>query len=168
MRYHYTLLDTELGHLGLVRSAAGLVRVTIAQSRAAVLESINTDYPNAVESVGAFGDLQSRLVRYLDGERVAFNDGIDLSALTGFQRAVLEAARDIPYSEVRSYGCLAQQVGRPGAARAVGQALARNPVPIVVPCHRVIGGDGGLTGFSSGLEMKRRLLEIEGATIVEK
>jgi len=168
MRYHYTLLDTELGHLGLVRSAAGLVRVTIAQSRAAVLESINTDYPNAVESVGAFGDLPSRLARYIVGERVTFNDSVDLSALTDFQRAVLEAARAIPYGEVRSYSWLAQQLGKPKGARAVGQALARNPVPIVVPCHRVIGGDGGLTGFSASLGMKRRLLELEGFMAPEK
>ena len=168
MQRHYTVLDTGLGYIALVRSAAGLVRVTIAPTKAAVLDSIHVGYPGAVESAGAFGDLPQRLLRYLDGERVAFNDSVDLSALTGFQRAVLVAARTIPYGEVRSYGWVAQQLGRPKAARAVGQALARNPVPIVVPCHRVVGGDGGLTGFSGGLGMKKRLLEIEGATIVEK
>ena len=132
------------------------------------MESIRTNYLDSIESAGAFGDLPQRLLRYFSGERVAFNDGIDLSALTGFQRAVLEAARAIPYGEVRSYGWLAKQVGKPKAARAVGQALARNPVPIVVPCHRVIGGDGGLTGFSSGLGMKKRLLETEGFKVAEK
>jgi len=124
MQYHYTLLDAELGQLGLVKSATGLVRIIIDTTKAAVLESIHTVYPDAVESIETFGDLQSRLVRYLDGERVAFDDGIDLSALTGFRREVLEAARNIPYGEVRSYGWLAQQVGRPRAARAVGQAIA--------------------------------------------
>jgi methylated-DNA-[protein]-cysteine S-methyltransferase len=168
MQCQYAVLDTELGCIGLVQSVAGLSRVRIAPSRAEVLESIHTDYPDAVESAEAFGDLPSRLVRYLCGERVTFNDSLDLSDLTGFQRAVLEAARSIPYGEVRSYGWLAQRVGRPRAARAVGQALARNPVPIVVPCHRVIGGDGGLTGFSGGLGMKRRLLEIEGFAVAEK
>jgi len=167
MQYHYTLLDAELGQLGLVKSATGLVRIIIDTTKAAVLESIHTVYPDAVESIETFGDLQSRLVRYLDGERVAFDDGIDLSALTGFRREVLEAARNIPYGEVRSYGWLAQQVGRPRAARAVGQALARNPVPIVVPCHRVVGSDGSLTGFGGGLELKRRLLEIEGFATVD-
>lgn len=140
----------------------------ISPSNEEVLESIHTDYPEAVESVEVFGDLPSRLVRYLDGERGMFNDSLDLSDLTGFQRAVLEAARAIPYGEVMSYGWLAQQVGKPKAARAVGQALARNPVPIVVPCHRVVGGDGSLTGFSGGLKMKRRLLEIEGFAAAEK
>lgn len=164
MQYHYTLIDTELGHIGLVRSVAGLMGVITNPSNEEVLKSIYTDYLGAVESVEAFGDLPSRLARYLGGERVAFDDGIDLSASTVFQRKVLEAARDIPYGEARSYGWLAQQVGNPRAARAVGQALSRNPVPIIVPCHRVVGGDGSLTGFSGGLGMKRRLLEIEGAS----
>ncbi len=168
MQCQYAVLDTELGYIGLVKSVAGLVRVTIAPSRAESLDSIHTDCPDAVESAEVFGDLPSRLVRYLAGERVKFNDSVDLSALTGFRRAVLEAARAIPYGEVRSYGWLAQRVGRPRAARAVGQALARNPVPIVLPCHRVVGGDGGLTGFSGGLEMKRRLLQIEGFAAAEK
>lgn len=168
MQYHYCILGSNLGYIALVWSGAGLVRIAIVPSMKEALGSVRVDFPNAVDSAGAFGDLPQRLLRYLDGERVAFDDSLDLSALTTFQRAVLEAARSIPYGEVRSYGWLAGRVGNPQAARAVGQALARNPVPIVVPCHRVIGGDGGLTGFSGGLGMKRRLLEIEGFTVAEK
>lgn len=167
MQYHFTLLGTGLGYVVLVRSAAGLARVTIVPSMKEALGSLHVGYPGSMESAEAFGDLPQRLLRYLGGERVTFDDNIDLSALTDFQRAVLEAARWIPYGEVRSYGWLACRVGNPQAARAVGQALARNPVPIVVPCHRVIGGDGGLTGFSGGLELKRRLLEIEGFATVD-
>lgn len=156
-----------MGYIALVRSAAGLARVTIVPSMKEALGSIHVDYPDSIDSAEAFGDLPQRLIRYLEGEQAAFDDNIDLSALTDFQRVVLEAARAVPYGEVKSYGWLARQVGSPHAARAVGQALARNPLPILVPCHRVVGGDGSLTGFSGGLEMKRRLLSIEGRRVAE-
>jgi methylated-DNA-[protein]-cysteine S-methyltransferase len=78
---------------------------------------------------------------------------------------VLETVRSIPHGEVRSYGWVARQIGKPKAARAVGQALAANPMPLVVPCHRVIGSDGSLTGFTGGLKMKKRLLELEGVLL---
>jgi methylated-DNA-[protein]-cysteine S-methyltransferase len=162
VQYHHTFIESNLGCIALVRSAAGLVRVAIAPSMKEALESIHVDYPDSMESAEAFGDLPQRLLRYLDGGRATFGDNIDLSGATEFHRKVLEAARAIPCGEVRSYGWLARQVGRPQAARAVGQALAHNPLPIVVPCHRVVGSDGSLTGFSGGLDMKRRLLDIEG------
>ncbi|HEY0513475.1 MAG TPA: MGMT family protein, partial [Thermoanaerobaculia bacterium] len=81
---------------------------------------------------------------------------------TPFERSVWDELRRIPFGETRSYGEIAQAIGRPGAARAVGRANGANPIPIVVPCHRVIGSDGSLTGFGGGLEAKSRLLEIEG------
>jgi len=121
-------------------------------------------YPGVTESLAGFGDLPDRICRYLGGERITFGDAVDWSGVSAFGRAVLKASRAIPYSESRSYRWVASQVGRPHAARAVGQALARNPVPIVVPCHRVVGSDGRLIGFTGGLEMKRRLLEMEAAS----
>jgi O6-methylguanine-DNA--protein-cysteine methyltransferase len=124
MQCQYAVLDTELGYIGLVQSVAGLSRVRIAPSRAEVLESIHTDYPDAVESAEAFGDLPSRLVRYLCGERVTFNDSLDLSDLTGFQRAVLEAARSIPYGEVRLAGATGRQAA--GGARRGSSAGAQS------------------------------------------
>jgi len=90
-----------------------------------------------------------------------FPDRLDLSGATPFQRMVWEATRLIPYGETRSYAWVAGQVNKPGAARAVGQALGRNPLPIIIPCHRVIRGDGSLGGFSNGLEVKERLLHLE-------
>jgi len=103
------------------------------------------------------------LQQCFDGQRVLFDEPLDLSGATAFQRRVWLAVRDIPYGETRSYGQIARQVGSPGAARAVGRAMATNPVPIVVPCHRVIGSDGNLRGFGGGLDLKHRLLEMEGA-----
>ncbi len=115
--------------------------------------------PEAVEPYAA------QVRAYFAGERHDFDLPVDLSRLTDFQRAVLTAARAIPAGEIRTYKQLAQAVDRPQAARAVGAVLARNPVPLVIPCHRVIGSDGGLHGYGGkgGLETKRRLLEMEGA-----
>jgi methylated-DNA-[protein]-cysteine S-methyltransferase len=161
--FNYTIIDTALGYVGLVRSGAGLCCIVICSTLQEAVEIVTRDYPAAVESADAFGDLPQRSVRYLDGERVTFNDRLDWAGASVFRRAVWGAARAIPYGETRSYGWVAEKVGRSKATRAVGQALAANPMPIVVPCHRVIGSDGGLTGFAGGIEMKRRLLEIEGA-----
>lgn len=103
------------------------------------------------------------LGRYFAGERVALDFPLDLSGVRPFARRVLLAVARIPYGETRGYGWIAREVGRPRAARAVGQVMARNPLAPIVPCHRVIGGDGSLTGFGGGLEYKRFLLEMEGA-----
>lgn len=114
---------------------------------------------------GVARTLEKDLARYFSGERVSFlNYPVKLSELPVFSRQVLEAARRIPYGERCSYGELARAVGRPGAARAVGQALHRNPLPIIIPCHRVVGADGGLRGFAGGVELKRRLLELESGS----
>jgi methylated-DNA-[protein]-cysteine S-methyltransferase len=101
---------------------------------------------------------------YLAGERCLFTVPLDLRG-TGFQLAVWQALRDIPYGQTTSYARLAASIGRPRASRAVGQATHRNPVPILVPCHRLIGADGSLTGFGGGLELKRRLLNLEGVVV---
>ncbi|UCF10605.1 MAG: methylated-DNA--[protein]-cysteine S-methyltransferase [Candidatus Bipolaricaulota bacterium] len=101
---------------------------------------------------------------YLEGERRAFDLALDLRG-TEFQRAVWDALRGIPYGETRAYGDVAKGIGRPRAARAVGQALASNPVPIIVPCHRVLGGNGSLVGFGGGLPLKERLLALEKGSL---
>jgi methylated-DNA-[protein]-cysteine S-methyltransferase len=121
-------------------------------------------FPGAVADPDPFGDLPTRLGRYLKGEHVSFDDEFDVNGTSTFKRAVWAATRAIPYGQTCSYGWIARQIGNPRALRAVGQALAKNPLPIVVPCHRVIGSDGSLTGFEGGLEMKRCLLEIEASS----
>ena len=110
--------------------------------------------------------LADDLGRYFAGERASFGRyRLDLSGTPPFLSRALRAARSIPYGQVRSYGWLAAAAGNPRAARAAGQAMARNPLPIVVPCHRVVAADGSLGGFGGGLEMKRALLELEGVRL---
>ena len=94
-----------------------------------------------------------------------FPDKLDLARATRFQQDVWQITRTIPYGETRSYAWVAGQLGLPMAVRAVGQALARNPLPIIIPCHRVVGSHGGLGGFRGGLEMKRHLLNLEVACV---
>lgn len=109
------------------------------------------------------GEFGNDLRRYFAGERVSFGRyRIALDGISPFLVACLLAARRIPHGQVRSYGWLAAAAGSPKAARAAGQAMARNPAPIIIPCHRVIASDGSLGGFGGGLAMKRRLLELEG------
>ena len=107
-----------------------------------------------------------RLKDYFNGNRVDFPDKLNLSGATPFQREVWQAARRIPYGETRSYAWVAGQMRKPEAARAVGQALGRNLLPVIIPCHRVIASNGGAGGFSGGLEMKRFLLNLEVKTAV--
>ena len=112
------------------------------------------------------GILARQIERHLRGEMPAFDlDALNLEVLTPFQRRVLLATREIPYGSVVSYGQLAARIGRPKAARAVGNALGANPFPIAIPCHRVIRSDGSLGGFGSGIHLKQRLLDIENALI---
>lgn len=104
-----------------------------------------------------------RLKSYFAGHKADFPDKLDLSGATTFRREVWEITRLIPYGETRSYAWVAMQIRKPKAVRAVGQALGRNPLPIIVPCHRVLASNGGLGGFSGGLEMKRFLLRLENS-----
>lgn len=113
-----------------------------------------------VEDPDAFADAVRQLREYFAGERTTFDFPMELEG-TDFQRSVWAALLEIPYGETWSYGQLAARLGKPGAARAVGLANGRNPIPIVVPCHRVIGADGSLTGYGGGLDRKVVLLELE-------
>jgi methylated-DNA-[protein]-cysteine S-methyltransferase len=162
--FKYAVINTKLGWLGMVCSEKGLILLTLPQkSRSAALSQLKYFIDVGIEDVTAFRDLSYRLQRYFDGEQVLFYDRLDTRGATAFQRAVWSMARAIPYGETRSYAWVAGSIGRPNAVRAVGGALARNRIPIIVPCHRVVSSDGGLGGFSGGLELKKRLLELESA-----
>jgi len=113
----------------------------------------------------SFSEFSKRLRDYLEGKKVSFPETLDLRGTTPFQQAVWKQTAAIPYGEVRSYGWLAEKIGEPRAARAVGRALALNPLPILIPCHRVVRKNGRLGGFSAGLGWKRRLLELEGVQL---
>jgi methylated-DNA-[protein]-cysteine S-methyltransferase len=109
--------------------------------------------------------VRRELDEYFDGKRHAFDVAVDVDALPGFQKRVLAELALVPYGEVTTYGGLAGRIGEPRAARAVGGALNRNPVPIILPCHRVVGASGSLTGYAGGLDRKRTLLALEGALL---
>jgi O-6-methylguanine DNA methyltransferase len=160
----FCIVDTALGWLGLVLSPAGLRAVTLPRrDRDAALAEVLALGAREEARDGELGDLPERLRRYARGEPVAFPDALDIAAATPFQRAVWRATQEIPYGQTRSYGWLAVRAGRPRAARAVGQAMAANPWPVIVPCHRVVSSNGRLGGYGGGLDMKERLLRLEGA-----
>ena len=160
----YTIADIGAGWVGVLGSNSGLLKTTLPQESAWEAERLLGDgVRGAVRSDDFFADLLQRLKSYFAGQRIAFNDELDLSAATAFQRQVWRLTRLIPYGEARSYGWVADELGRAGAGRAVGQALARNPLPIIVPCHRVVAEDGGLGGYSGGVAKKEYLLRLESA-----
>jgi len=149
--------------MGAAVSPRGLAMLTLPRpTRQSALDELRARYPTAVlaeETV--LGDLPERLRRYLAGERVDFPQALDLTAGTPFQQQVWAVLRRIPAGETRSYGWVAAAIGQPKAARAVGQAVGANPINIIVPCHRVVGSDGSLTGYGGGLPLKQRLLDLE-------
>jgi len=161
---YYTIFEIRRGWMGILASKAGLLAVTLPQTtRQQALKSLGEQAKQSVLSPELFSDLHGRLQSYYKGKGVSFPDKLDFSSATAFQKQVWEATKLIPYGETRSYGWVAKQIGKPQAARAVGQALGRNPFLVIVPCHRVIEGDGSLGGFGGGLEMKAALLELEKA-----
>lgn len=154
-------LDTErpvlaLDRLGLAASSAGITRVFLRRGKQG---------PSPVREAGRIGKLldQARreLAEYLAGARTFFSVPVDLSRVSPFERAALEVTARIPYGEVRSYKWIAERLGKPDAARAVGIAMASNPVPLIIPCHRVVRTDGRLGGYSFGLVKKESLLGLE-------
>jgi len=159
----FELFDTSLGWMGIVGSHKGIKRIILPQkSKEAVFcQVMNYDCVTEEQSLVMFGDLPHRLRRYLEGEPVDFPDKLDMVEATHFEHGVWRLVRTIPYGETRSYGWVASRLGLPKAARAVGQALGRNPLPIIIPCHRVVRNDGSLGGFGGGLDMKTLLLCLE-------
>ena len=156
---------TTFGWVGIARSARGLLALTLPRpdQEAALQPLLDRWGDDARQDDVALGDLGEKLRRYFDGGVVSFDEPLDTRGATDFQRRVWDVTRRIPRGETMTYGEIARQVGSPRAARAVGQVMAHNPWPIVVPCHRVVGHDGRLTGFGGGLAMKQRMLEMEGA-----
>jgi len=160
----YDVFDTSWGAFGYVAAGTTLVRSYLPDVPSPTLEGrIRDAYPGIPRVPDLLPRFEIAVRAYFDGRRVAFRTPLDLSAVTPFRRHVLLQCRRIPYGRTASYADLACAVGRAGAGRAVGGAMAANPLPLVVPCHRVIRADGSLGGFSStlGIDQKRRMLEIE-------
>jgi methylated-DNA-[protein]-cysteine S-methyltransferase len=164
----YIVFNTDMGWIGILASVKGLRRTTLPQRSAQEARQLLGDSINdATWAPHLFDDLVQRLRIYFSGHRVTFPDELDLSGATPFQRQVWGKTRLIPYGETRSYAWVAKQIAKPAAVRAVGQALGRNPLPIIIPCHRVIASDGQLGGFGGGVEMKKCLLSLEAAASIQ-
>ena len=151
----HTVIDSPTGPLTLVAEGGELVGLHFALDG-------RSDEPSVLgePDPSAFDDVRAQLDEYFAGERTEFDVPLDPVG-TEFQLRAWEALRRIPYGETRSYGEQARTIGSPAAVRAVGAANGRNPISIIVPCHRVVGSDGSLTGFGGGLDAKRYLLDLE-------
>jgi len=155
---HMSTFNTPWGWVKITASEKGVTSIDLSISDRTAREFRAGD--EAAASI--VEEAQAQLLAYIDGTRREFSLPVDWSAGTPFQRKVWKAITRIPYGRVRSYQWVAMRVGGKQYARAVGMALGANPVPIVVPCHRIVAHDGSLGGFSCGLPMKRRLLSLEG------
>ncbi|TYP48718.1 methylated-DNA--[protein]-cysteine S-methyltransferase [Thermosediminibacter litoriperuensis] len=167
---YFRKINTAMGVIMVASTERGVCRIALpGEDREKFLSDLVKMYGEAElvdESIhGKLGEVNSlaeeELTAYFNGELKNFTVPLDLKG-TEFQKRVWEEVMKIPYGEVRSYGYIARAIGKPKACRAVGGANNRNPVPIIVPCHRVVGSDGSLVGYGGGLEMKSFLLKLEG------
>lgn len=164
----YDLVDSPIGPLLIGATSRGLCRISFDADREpeADLERLAGRFGSRVLRVpGRLDAVRRQLDDYFEGRRRTFELELDLTGVPPFQQEVLRELALVPYAETTTYGGLAHRVGRPRAARAVGGALNRNPVPIVLPCHRILGASGSLVGYAGGLDRKRALLDLEGAGV---
>jgi methylated-DNA-[protein]-cysteine S-methyltransferase len=159
----YTFFESSIGTISLASRNRKITALDIhSENLYEVKKHLSALYPDGHESEQSFKTMKLLLNRYLKGEEVDFDVDIDISGESQFRQKVLRELRKIPYGKVRSYLWIGKRLGHTMGARAVGQAVKRNPIPIIIPCHRVIREDGSLGGFSLGEEIKKRLLFLEG------
>jgi methylated-DNA-[protein]-cysteine S-methyltransferase len=160
----YDLADTPVGTILVATSDQGLCRISFDPEPEREAEALARAFGARVLRVSRpVDEVRRQLDEYFEGKRTHFELDVDLRPATPFTRTVLERLVQVPHGEVTTYGALAREAGRPRAARAVGTVMNRNPIPIVLPCHRVIGANGALVGYGGGLDRKRLLLSLEGA-----
>jgi methylated-DNA-[protein]-cysteine S-methyltransferase len=157
----HTIVDTTVGAITIVGGAGGIQGLYYAEHRPAPDRA-----RFGVRDDASLADAAGQLHEYLAGERRAFDLPLDPVG-TPFQLRVWQALREIPYGETRTYGWIASSIGQPTAVRAVGLANGRNPISIVVPCHRVVGASGALTGYAGGVACKRALLDLERGDLLD-
>lgn len=164
-RAAYDRLDSPVGPLWVVVSERGLCRISYGGSEEETVEWAEQAGLEPARDPAAVRPYAEELDEYFAGRRRAFDLPVDLSTVSAFARRVLEATARIPFGRLASYRDIARAIGKPGATRAVGNALGDNPVPIVVPCHRIVRSNGAIGGYTGGLEIKFRLLTLEGASL---
>jgi methylated-DNA-[protein]-cysteine S-methyltransferase len=162
----YDLVDSPVGELLVAATERGLCRIAYDASPEGELERLARAYGvRVLRSAKPIDTARRELDEYFEGKRHRFDLPLDVAMLAEFNRRVLRELARVPYGEVVTYGELAARAARPRAARAVGTVMNRNPLPIVLPCHRVIGAGGKLVGYAGGLERKETLLRLEGALL---
>ncbi len=162
---------TDLGCGGVVASRDGLMEVFLPESLPAgeMIKRIFQLYPCASGESKTTVAAANRLEKYFSGEKVQFDLPLDQEGCTVFQREVYKAVFEIPYGSVRTYKEIAEAINRPGAPRGIGAAMAGNALPVIIPCHRVIGSGGDMTGYSGpgGIDLKIHLLQMEGVAFID-
>ena len=162
----YDVVGSPVGDLLVGVSPRGVCRISFDARPEEHLDRLARTFGvRVLRASGPLDEVRRQLDEYFDGRRTAFDLPTDLAALPDFYRCVLTELARVPYGDVTTYGTLAARAGRPRAARAVGTVMNRNPLPIVLPCHRVVGSTGKLVGYAGGLERKERLLRLEGARL---
>jgi methylated-DNA-[protein]-cysteine S-methyltransferase len=162
----YDVVETPVGPLLVAASDRGVATISFDPEPEEQLERLaRIAGPRVLRSPRSVDDARRELDEYFAGRRQAFDLSLDLRALAPFTVSVLRELARVPYGETTTYGALAARVGRPRAARAVGTVMNRNRIPIVLPCHRVVGATGNLVGYAGGLHRKTALLELEGALL---
>jgi methylated-DNA-[protein]-cysteine S-methyltransferase len=162
----FDFVDSPLGPLFVAVSRRGLCRISYDADADRELEHLSRSFgARVLRSAKPIDETRRELYEYFEGKRRTFDLKVDVESLADFNRRVLRALARVPYGEVVPYGELAARTARPMAARAVGTVMNRNPLPIVLPCHRVIGANGKLTGYAGGLARKETLLRLEGAIL---
>ena len=162
----FDVVDSPIGPLLVAATEHGLCRVWFRPDPEQQLDSLARTFGlRVLRSHASIASAERQLDEYFDGRRESFELDVDLRGAAPFARTVLEELGRVPYGQTTTYGTLAAKVGAPRAARAVGTVMNRNPIPIVLPCHRVVGANGSLTGYAGGLDLKERLLRLEGALL---
>ncbi len=159
----FDVVETRIGELLVAASDRGLAAISFDTSESSLERLARIAGPRVLRSSRSVDGARHELDEYFAGRRRTFDLTLDLRALPSFTVSVLGQLAKVPYGKTTTYGELAGRVGHPRAARAVGTVMNRNRIPIVLPCHRVVGSTGDLTGYAGGLDVKRRLLELEGA-----
>lgn len=153
-----------IGDVWVARTSSGICRIEFGKNRSQFISKL----PSRIDWSEGKGELKQiidELKRFAAGEKTTFSSKLDIVSGTPFQKRVWKKISTIPWGETRSYAWLARAIGKPRAFRAVANACGANPLPIIIPCHRVIASDGTIGGFSSGLNLKTRLLKLEGLSI---
>ncbi len=159
----YATVDSPIGPLFVASTDKGLVRLWFGAPPDSMLQQLATRVsPRVIEAPAKLDPVRRQLDEYFEGRRTRFELPLDWRLSHGFAQRVLEATNRIPYGAVSTYGTVADEAGNKAASRAAGRALGTNPIAVVVPCHRVIGANGSLTGYGGGMAAKEYLLRLEG------